>query len=125
MIATETLVFEHIHTHTPHASARHTHSINTGGSHTHGPQEPSEPEEEFKIGDYVEFPGCMGPLYQIERGEEPFWGLKHVAGPQMPAKDHKACFNANPPEMKYVIELVIAPVNEMKVLAIFASEEPK
>lgn len=114
------LLLGHIHTHRFHASAQHSHSINTGGSHTHGPPAPVEPSE-FKIGDYVEFPGCVGPLYQITGGEEPFWGLKHVGGPPMPANYHKTCFNAKPPKMPYVIELVIAHVIEMKVLAIFAS----
>jgi hypothetical protein len=119
-VSDSALLYGHTHHTHAHSGAQHTHSINTGGSHTHGVA-PQDPPPDFKIDDYVEFPGYPGPLYQIVGGEEPFWGLKHVGGPQMAPNYHKTCFGAEPPKMPYVIQLVIAHVPEMKVLAIFAS----
>lgn len=106
------IVFGHYH-HT------HIHAITAdGGGHTHEPD-----FDEFKLEDYVEFPACPGTLFQIVGGESPFWELKHVAGPKLSDNYHEAYFNVKPPELAPVIDLVLAHVPDMVVLAIMASEE--
>jgi hypothetical protein len=78
---------------------------------------------DFKLEDYVVFSACPRTLFQIVGGASPFWNLKHVGGPKLTDNYHRTLFGLRPPMRDAVIETVLAPVNEMMVLAIMASEE--
>ena len=102
----------------------HKMHMSSSGPNVPGPPGPhgSVDPSEFKLDDYVEFPGCPGPLFQISGGESPFWMLEHVGGPRLPDNYWKAMFGTDPPKTSSVIETVIAHVPGMKVLAIMADE---